>query len=205
LEVLPDMQASWCTLLVLLPVSVQHDFLDDIFNHGDYPIVHMVIALILQVMLQASDSWVEIATYLGKLLMVEGDNVAVIEDHEFSQSQKLFQIINQVDELLPTVEDTQTQWAWFKDMNKLPFAIDEIFSVRGGRMKGQDESAYFGRDEVYQEILSKKLKECKDRLRRIDELDQRIRNSGEHLKAIRERARSLRDGVTINLTPFDFY
>ena len=90
------MQASWCTLLVLLPVSVQHDFLDDIFNHGDYPIVHMVIALILQIMLQASDSWVEIATYLGKLLMVEGDNVAVIEDHEFSQSQKLFQIINQV-------------------------------------------------------------------------------------------------------------
>jgi len=195
-EILPDMKSKWCTLLVLLPISIRHKFLTDIFGHGDYPTVHMVLVLILQIMLQVSDAWVEIATYLEELLIIEGDNIAAIEDYKFSQSQKLFEIINQVDELLPTVEDTQIQWAWFKNMNRFPSAIDVIFSTRAAWYKEQDETEKPYSDEVYQAALNKKLQECKDQLRRIDELDQRIRKSGERLRAIRERARSLRDGVS---------
>jgi hypothetical protein len=67
----------------------------------------------------ASGSWVELADEFEELLVLDDTSELLPEDEKFLQSQKLFWILNKIDELLPMMSDEIIQWTWFRDSNNL--------------------------------------------------------------------------------------
>jgi hypothetical protein len=127
----------------------------------------------------ASNSWVKIGDYLEQLLILDGIEQVLVEDGKFSQSQKLFWIINKVDELLPMIADAVTQGEWYQKANQLKLLgnIDQQFEQLADS------------DPLHRKYLQDKVQD-------IEELKGRLEDSYKRFEAVRERARSLRDGVS---------
>jgi hypothetical protein len=132
-------------------------------------------------MARASASWVELADEFEKLLVLDETKGILLEDEKFSQSQKLFWMLNKIEELLPMITDEIVQWNWFRDSNNFESPIDSFFELKDRR----------GR------IVSKEtqITEFRKKLSEIEKILPRLEDSKLRFQAIRERARSLRDGV----------
>ena len=133
-------------------------------------------------MTKASVSWVQIADEFEKLLVLDDTKGILLEDEKFSQSQKLFWMLNKIEEFLPMITDVAVQWTWFRDANYLESLVDDDF------FEGRDWRGKIISKDKQQAEYHKKLSEIK-------KLIQRLEDSKLRFQAIRERARSLRDGV----------
>jgi hypothetical protein len=128
----------------------------------------------------ASNSWVNIGDHLEQLLVSGEIDQVSIEDDEFSHSRKLFWIINKVDELLPIITDAVTQRDWYQNANQLKLeALPQL-------------------DPPSHILITKRtngMEDLRAKIQDIEELKGRLQVSYKRFEAIRERARSLRDGV----------
>jgi hypothetical protein len=61
----------------------------------------------------ASESWADVRDAIEQLLAGSIGEEALAEDDKFSQSQKLFWVINKIDSILPMIADAVTQWNWY--------------------------------------------------------------------------------------------
>lgn len=118
----------------------------------------------------ASQSWVKVGDDFEQLLAGSFVEEMLAEDDKFSESQKLFWIINKVDSILPMIADAVVQWNWYMDANDL-------------RSNPRDMPRF------------------KEKLVAIEVLIQRLQSSQRGFEDMRDRARSLRDGVCIDF-PF---
>jgi hypothetical protein len=127
---------------------------------------------IYQAMNCASRAWVEIGNHLESLLDQGIAEDLQVDDPDFSQSRKCFWVINSIDNFEQVIITAIEQWDWYCSANKL----DRV-----------DESS----DTKMLEWVAK-----------IRAEQRRLRDSEKRFKALRERARSLRDGVSSSLTLF---
>jgi hypothetical protein len=90
-------------------------------------------------------------------------------------------MLNKIEELLPMITDEIVQWNWFRDSNNFESPADDFFDIVNwaGRM-------------VLKEI---QITEFQEKVAEIEKIVQRLEDSKLRFRAIRERARSLRDGV----------
>jgi hypothetical protein len=132
-------------------------------------------------MAKASASWVELADEFEKLLILDNTKGILLEDEKFPQSRKLFWMLNKIEELLPMITDEIVQWNWFRDSNNFKSPADDFF----------EEKDWVGR------IVSKEkqITAFQQKVWKIEKIVPRLEDSILRFQAIRERARSLRDGV----------
>jgi hypothetical protein len=166
---------EWWTLLILAPRGeprIEHEDGMDLWM--------VIIKQIHSFMAKASGSWVELADEFENLLVLNDTKGILLEDEKFSQSQKLFWMLNKIDEVLPMITDEIVQWNWFRDSNNFEkLAADHMVELKDGRIVSG---------------LAQR-REFQDKLVEIEKILPRLEDSKLRFQAIRERARSLRDGV----------
>jgi len=137
-------------------------------------------------MAKASASWGELADEFEKLLILDNTKGILLEDEKFPQSQKLFWMLNKIEELLPMIKDEIVQWNWFRDSNNFKSPADGFF----------EETDWVGR------IVSKEkqITEFQEKVWKIEKIVPRLEDSILRFQAIRERASSLRDGLDFKHT-----
>lgn len=111
----------------------------------------------------ASGSWVELADEFEELLVLDGTSEILPEDEKFLQSQKLFWILNKIDELLPMISDEIIQWTWFRDSNNLGPLTSADFS---------DEKDRVG--NILKNTKERQLKKLQDNLLEIEKILPRL-------------------------------
>jgi hypothetical protein len=169
---------QWWTLLILTPLGRQTT------DYGNGRGLWMAIATQIHAfMAKASGSWVELADEFEKLLVLDDTKGILLEDEKFSQPQKLFWMLNKIEEILPMITDGIVQWNWFRDSNKLKYLADDDFFEIKNRA-----------GEVF-EVKEDQMTALQETLAEMEKIVQRLEDSKSRFEAIRERARSLRDGV----------
>ena len=109
---------------------------------------------------------------MEQLLPSTNTNQALSQNGDFSESERLFWIINKVDQILPMITDALEQWRWFSEAHNL----------------------HNGRNNLSPPVEDGGLPSQKD-LEPILEQIRRLKACQRAFEALRERARSLRDGV----------
>jgi hypothetical protein len=168
---------EWWTLLILTPLGEP----GAAYESG----VGLWMTIAIQIhsfMAKASGSWVELADEFEKLLVLDDSKVISLEDEKFSQSQKLFWMLNKIDQVLPMITDDIVQWIWFRDSNNFESPADDFFELK----------------DDWGTIVSKEnqITEFQEMLAEIEKIVQRLEDSKLRFQTIHERARSLRDGVS---------
>jgi len=188
------MDRAWWTVLALYPryhdfswtpqsplqqlrASYVHKFpFDDDTYQLDKSVWGVMLDHAHKFMETASHCWDEIADYLeGEVMTAANDDVILHENGTFSQSTRLFWIINTIDESLPIIIDSVMQWDRFWKIAE-SIADSDLDLFTGYYTFSKEE---FG-------VM----------IQKIEDLKRRLWNSDLRFKAIRERARSLRDGVS---------
>jgi hypothetical protein len=167
---------EWWTLLILTPLGQP----GAAYGSG----MGLWTAITKQIhsfMARASGSWIELADEFEKLLVLDDAKGILLEDEKFSQSQKLFWMFNKIDEILPMITDEIVQWSWFRDSNNFESPADDFFELKG-----------WGGNIVSKE---KQITTFQMKVAEIEKILPRLEDSKLRFQAIRERARSLRDGV----------
>jgi hypothetical protein len=153
----------------------------------------MTLKYVLGLMQMANSWWGEIADHLDQLI-VFSDQDDKFTDEKLLKVKELFWVISKIDEILSMISDTLDQWEWFRDSNKLTTAAgDEGLSGRG--LIPQGSLSPIPREEELKalHIIRKDLEEP---IHQINAVVNQLLGSYTRFEAIRDRARSLRDGVS---------
>jgi hypothetical protein len=137
-----------------------------------------MIQLITESLEAATGSWNSIAIYMEQLLPPSDTDEILKQDRDFSLSKRLFWIISKVDQALPIITDALDQWRWFAEAHGLHKERDsEAPPMEEGGLPSH-----------------KDLETLLEQIRRLNACQAGF-------EALRERAVSLRDGVTLILSP----
>ncbi|KAH8777269.1 hypothetical protein BGZ57DRAFT_351768 [Hyaloscypha finlandica] len=167
---------KWWTLLILTPRGMSHG------PFGSAGGLWMTTATqIYEFMEKASVSWVELADEFEKLL-IQGDAKEIWLDEKFSQSRQLFWMLNKIEQIIPMITDVTVQWDWFRNSNKLESLTDDDY------FDAWDSVGNIVFNDDQKSNLQTQFSEIREILKRLG--DSKLR-----FEAIRERARSLRDGI----------
>ncbi|KAE8450746.1 hypothetical protein EG329_005659 [Mollisiaceae sp. DMI_Dod_QoI] len=179
-DVSPLTKKNW-TLLVLGPKSrnqspkrAKSPKLDQkLKNPGKQSLLMNMCTLINHFMEQAASSWMAVGQKMEELILFEIDDLNDIlhDDGIFLQTQKLFWIIKEVDGILPMIRDAVQQWNWFYNTNGL--------------------SDLGGNEQPYTSLHG----DISQPINETNECEERLENAEKLFKEIRERAKSLRDGL----------
>ena len=168
-----DTAREYWTVLALLPKTLPKQIARDALGvHDQYYFWGAMLFLIRESLEAATSSWVAVANHLECLLPLGDVEKLLIQDNDFSKSKTIFWIISTIDQILPMIIDTIAQWKWFSEANNLSKGNDPHFRSQGGLPD------------------QKKLEPIIEQVRRLD-------NCKTEFESLRERARSLRDGVSI--------
>jgi len=134
-----------------------------------------MIEIIKECLETATRSWGEVALYMENILTSGDTKQILFEDKTFSRSTILFWMISKIDQILPMISDATAQWAWFARGNYLFQNVSSVPST-------PFEDGGLPTPEMLEPILVqiRRLNDCKA-----------------EFEELRERARSLRDGVSI--------
>ncbi|KAN0101488.1 hypothetical protein V8E51_011998 [Hyaloscypha variabilis] len=162
---------KYWTILALLPTSLPHQ-INEIETPSQSSFWGAMLQAIKECMEVATRSWTKIATHMEQLLTSGNTKQILIEDNNFSQSTKLFWIISKIDQILPIISDATKQWVWFAQANNLYRDIEwSSPPMSQGGLPNLEE------------------------LKPIMEQLQRLNDCKKEFEELRERARSLRDGI----------
>ena len=190
---LPDQK--WWTVLVLAPKNAPQALSTvGSYIHKDTNLWVVMLYHIHRFVKMATRSWVEIEESFERLLAGSLTEKLVAEDKEFSQSHKLFWLINKIDGIVPMIADAITQWEWYLDVNGLDSKFDALRQILffGEVREGADLHEYQRQETI---------KKFNKKVAAVEVLMKRLRNSQRRFEAMRDRARSLRDGVNSDALP----
>lgn len=190
-------------MLVLSPTKADQSINDEWFLPGQGNLWIIMARAIRSFMDTAHHSWEHIGRHLERLLPPPDSDELLQEDHKFSQSQKLFWIINKVDEIMPIISDGIEQWDWFREKKRLASLydydlMDRVVYIEDEIVDGATKHSppRVNRDEMRIRVNREEMRLS---VKSIDEIKQRLLKSAERFKAVRERALSLRDGVSVHI------
>ncbi|KAE9366522.1 hypothetical protein N431DRAFT_471572 [Stipitochalara longipes BDJ] len=163
---------EWWTILVLAPKNARlGNSACGGYQHEERTNLWVTMLYHIHYFIEtASQSWMEIKEIFEELLAGSFAEEMLAEDDKFSLSQKLFWIINKIDYILPMITDAVVQWDRYMDAHNL--RINHLDLCKAGTIK----------------LFEEKVAEIKV-------LIHRLQISQEDFEAMRDRARSLRDGL----------
>lgn len=172
-----DDQIHW-TILELAPTDVKRLR----FEYMNYPAFFMMCFRIHGAMLAASQSWSEVVAHLDSLLMPGHRGSLLIDDDQFSLSQRFFWAINLIEESAPMIENAIEHWDQYRKNHKLDNVGDRLEVISNGPV-----------------IVSKSAIEerFKRLLQQIEEAKATLKRLKKRFELLHSRADSLRAGVSL--------
>jgi hypothetical protein len=181
---------EYWTLLFLLPHRMKRDTLSEHAwmkgPSGKCLMMAMLLAISWSFEL-ASRSWVTVADHFEGLLdPIDPDKLPT--DADYSQSHTCFWIISNIEEFEPLILDAIEQWLSFKTKHKLDDEMQE-FPLEQLELPDKNETGDLS------ESLENRRKEMIGKIREVETHTKKFEDSLRRLRALRERAKTTRDGV----------
>jgi hypothetical protein len=191
--------AEYWTLLFLLPIQIKRGrgdlpgakpFKPSMFN-GKCFMMAMLIAISMSLE-WSSHSWIEIVEQFERKLNPVDPEKLPLDDEDYSQSHTCFWIIGSVEEFEAIILDAIEQWVCFKAKYKLD---DEMQNFLMEQLEMPDADSERLEEATYADQAEFRRKQMLDKIAEIESHKKRLEDSLRRLRALRERAKIVRDGV----------
>ncbi len=164
-------------------------------------LVGQMVSTIHTAMESASRSWVDLGDHLEQLLAPNNPEELLLDDEEFSQSQKCFWVINTIDLIDPMIRDAIQQWEWYRSRRKLDCLPESdliIHVAEAGFRDEEEEKVALFTEQEKMEYVARGRDEMQRMVGEIEGIKHSLLNSQRRFQSIRDRATSMRDGVSID-------